>query len=982
MIFRILKNLMSRRTVCVVLCGVCFLLITPGKGLSQGFYLFGRNKVQYMNFNWHILDTPHFEIYYYPEMQTLAERGAYFAEEAYSDFSKKFNIHIDRKIPLIFYSSHLHFQQTNVTPGYIPEGVGGFFEFLKGRVVVPSDGSITRFRHVIRHELVHVFTHSKVFQVSKNHKQLFKGGIPLWLIEGLAECWSGPWNGQAEMVLRDAVISGYIVPLSQMYRIEGTFLMYKEGEQFLRYYEEKYGSEKILLLLENMWRGESFEKVLVRVTGVSFKKIDEEWTYHLKKRYYPIIQREDVPSMAAEKLTDFGYNSNPVFYSEHGKDYMVFISNRTGYTNIYMKSLDENFKNKSLEILVKGERSAEFESFHVFRSKINLNSDGMLAFVSKRGGQDALNLYDIPNRRIKKHFVFKNVVSLSSPCWSPDKQMVALTGINLDGNSDIYLINVSNGKINQITSDYYDDRDPSWSPNGRYVAFSSDRKLDKPEDGYNLFALDFHEQNIQQLTYGDHNDYAPVWSSDGKYLAYTSDKGGATNIWLLKSNLSEEFDSQLFASTAPGNSKSGNPLQSLIFKNVQQNPVGSSKQVTFITTGIFDPAWTSKGDLLFSSFENFNFQIQRLTLNLTADSKTEFVENVPASTNHQLWVPQQIQGEYKASTKPYKKRYNLDFVLGQIAQHPYYGTSGGSIFAISDMLGNDYYTILLFNNAQRRSDFMGSFNLALSRYAQGKRTNFVYGLYNLDYRWYNRFEGIFDKSEYGGFFGIEYPLSVFSRIEVTSNFSHVYKQFAEFNKNTRQSLLLSNYITYIKDNSLWVLTGPIDGHRYFFSLGHTSDLRYRNVGYYTVAFDYRYYYRLSFRSAYAVRVMNLYRSGKDIERMYMGGSWDLRGYRRFSLWGKKLSLVSQELRFPLLDQFSLVFPKAAISLTQVRGALFFDAGNAWENKLDEVLGSFGGGIRFNIGFVVIRFDMGKLIENHFSKLSKGLFTQFYFGWDF
>ena len=42
---------------------------------------FGRNKIQYEAFDWHILKTEHFDVYYYPEAQTLAEHGAHFAEE-------------------------------------------------------------------------------------------------------------------------------------------------------------------------------------------------------------------------------------------------------------------------------------------------------------------------------------------------------------------------------------------------------------------------------------------------------------------------------------------------------------------------------------------------------------------------------------------------------------------------------------------------------------------------------------------------------------------------------------------------------------------------------------------------------------------------------------------------------------------------------------------------------------------------------------
>jgi len=105
-------------------------------------YYFGRNKIQYDNFEWKILKTEHFDVYFYPEMQELAEIGAAFAEKAYSRMESKLNHNINGRIPLIFYSNHSHFQQTNTIPSFIPEGVGGFFEFMKGRVVIPANGTI------------------------------------------------------------------------------------------------------------------------------------------------------------------------------------------------------------------------------------------------------------------------------------------------------------------------------------------------------------------------------------------------------------------------------------------------------------------------------------------------------------------------------------------------------------------------------------------------------------------------------------------------------------------------------------------------------------------------------------------------------------------------------------------------------------------------------------------------------------------------
>lgn len=91
------------------------------------FYFFGRNKVQYEKFNWKVLKTEHFNIYYYDDFEELAEIGAKIAEDAYEEYKIKFNHVITVKIPLIFYNTQIHFQQTNITPGFIPEGVGGFF---------------------------------------------------------------------------------------------------------------------------------------------------------------------------------------------------------------------------------------------------------------------------------------------------------------------------------------------------------------------------------------------------------------------------------------------------------------------------------------------------------------------------------------------------------------------------------------------------------------------------------------------------------------------------------------------------------------------------------------------------------------------------------------------------------------------------------------------------------------------------------------
>lgn len=115
-----------------------FILLNVRTSQAQ-FVDFGRNKVQYSDFKWNTLTTEHFTIYYYEGAKDLAEQGAFFAEESYTLLQQKFKHSLNGRVPLIFYSSPLHFKQTNTTPGFVPDGVGGFFEFIKGRVVIPFE---------------------------------------------------------------------------------------------------------------------------------------------------------------------------------------------------------------------------------------------------------------------------------------------------------------------------------------------------------------------------------------------------------------------------------------------------------------------------------------------------------------------------------------------------------------------------------------------------------------------------------------------------------------------------------------------------------------------------------------------------------------------------------------------------------------------------------------------------------------------------
>ncbi len=199
----------------------------------------------------------------------------------------------------------------------------------------------------------------------------------------------------------------------------------------------------------------------------------------------------------------------------------------------------------------------------------------------------------------------------------------------------------------------------------------------------------------------------------------------------------------------------------------------------------------------------------------------------------------------------------------------------------------------------------------------------------------------------------------------------------------RKALLVSNTLSWVIDNTMWASTGPVDGTRARLIFAYTGDVKYSNVNYFTVITDVRHYLRLGYRSALALRGALFYNEGKEARRYYAGGSWDIRGYPRFSIRGEKLWLSSLELRFPLIDEINLRFPFINLGFVGLRGALFADAGGAWDNKYQESIGSVGFGFRLNLfGVIVLRYDIGKIIQDNFYRFQPGLFYQFFFGWDF
>ena len=918
----------------VVVAWVIIAALAVAPSLPAQYGYFGQNKIQYRRFDWRVLRGEHVDLYYYPEEEELGRVALAYAEESYDALERRFNHAVTRRIPMIVYASHSDFEQTNILPFIPPEGLLGVTEFLKRRVTLPFRGSYAEFRHTIRHELVHVFQLSIAAQTFGRYPRFRQVGLPLWWTEGLAEFFSAGEDSRDEMVLRDMTISGRLPTLNDLAYAYGG-LVYPVGGSIHRFLAEHYGEWRILELYNDMWKYNSFHAALLGVYGRSIEQLSEEWQYWMRQHYYPAVANQPPLAITARKLTELAIKPTAYQLADDSVPSFLFFSPSSGYTTIY----SENLAGRGRRAVVQGERSEQFESFHFFESRIDVNRNGVAAFSSKYAERDALFFWDLQKAKVVGRYQFPELVSILSPAWAPDGGSVVFSGLSVSGYSDLYRLwlkdpgdSLGAGRLERLTSDRYEDLDPTFSPDGRTIVFSSDRTPFGSDGAHNLFALDLASGAIRYLTYGDWRDEAPRWERDTDRIYFTSDRDGTFQIYSV-------------------------------------DALGTGRGETRTLNGAFDPQWVPgpHGGLLFDAFADLTFNIYvapRLD-----DAQSAFTLTAADSLPAASWTWGELSNpQYaRADGNPYERKFSLDFAAGDAGVAPGLGSAQGAVFVFSDLLADHrlYLSLSSFQTAGFGT-LLDNVSGTAFYLNQSRRINWGVGAFRQRGLFYEGdFNSLFQEESWGAFAQVRYPIDRFRRIvgEYRVERSDRLDLTTDgIDEPRRIGWLASNYLTYVKDNTLWLETGPIDGERYNLTTGLVNDLSNGRFDSWLMSADVRKYFRTSLHSALALRVLAYASGGERPQRIGIGGSWALRGYPQYGyVAGTRAWLVNAEYRFPLLDFLTIGFPFGAARFPSVQGALFVDYGRAWtETTADRgVLGASGLGLRMPVGPpLVLRLDLG------------------------
>jgi hypothetical protein len=925
------------------------------------FAQFGQNKVQYRSFDWRVLETDHFLIHYYTQESAAAHEAARMAERGYEYLADFFQHEFEDKIPVILYSTHQDFEQSNVIGGFIGESTGGVTESLKGRVTLPLTGSYAELNHVLVHELVHAFQ----FDLMKRSfiGQVGGRGLPLWMMEGMAEWVSNGVDPITTMWVMDAQLRDKIPSVQGLATVQD-IRVYRMGQALYEVIGRSLGPERVRRILKPRSRRErgidSDSLGTVRepppaatmtsategpppafasdsAEGQSLEQLWRAYAESLTAVLSADLMDPDSIPGVETVLKGRGYGrsfhlapvaapdgSRILYYSSTGFHNELFVAERT----------KRGWRSRPM---VTGQKTPDLEGLPLVSASADWSADGRhIVFVSTQQGRDVLQIMNYRRRRIVRTLK-PELLTIANPSFSPDGRWIVFSSLK-GGEEDLFAVDVETERLVRLTDDAYAERTPRFSPAGDEIIFATDRGAET-----DLQHLVFGPWNIARMKLrvvdGDilggsvvqvidtaSDDFAPVWSPTGNAVAFVSDRIGTYQVYTYDFATGE----------------------------VRQRTRFLSGVIGIVPTG---PAvsWAKSNEIFYSVFQNGGWHIYR------TDGFPEDLPGEPDEERMQLTrsYPPDVHTDadlfISSEERKYRTRLTPEYAVVGALYIGNSGAAGSGQLLLGDMLGNHY--LLIAGNL--RTDFDQS--EFLLQYANlGGR--WQWGMAGYQYRDdylvitdpnSNRLESTIRRG-----FGMQlyYPFNRFRRIEFlmdvrTENESHFVLRTQGIDSLAVQEETLNRRFWYaipglalVQDNTSYSGFTPIAGGRWRAEFYNA----FGQVEYQFALLDWRRYYNVHRRGALAVRLLTAGSWGRNQQLLRIGGPETYRGADFSEMIGTRTAIANIEARFP-------IFPSTEL----IRGVIFFDAAATWFETTgfdaDRINTAVGFGVRGFIG-LPLRFD--------------------------
>jgi hypothetical protein len=921
-------------------CGSAALLFAgagaaPAAAQTQFVPYYGKNNIHYDRFDWSVYTTEHFEIYYYPELQHHLERIASYAESAYQQISADLHHDLSFKVQMILFKTHSEFQQQNVAPGLVQEGVAAFAESYRQRILLPIDEPPDRLYGLVVHELTHQFEYDIIPQ------SLIRQRVPLWVNEGLADYERGAWTPLDLMQVRDAAVADNVPRMSELEGYgSGTNprLVYNLGHALFEFVEARWGKEGIRQFLFALRKsviggGEDAYEEAFRMKPNEF---DQAFDRYLKDRFKPFRDKE--------RPADYGLDLAP---KREETDFTQALSIAPSPSGDLIAVVTVNLKDRELDIVLISSKDGaivrnltsgfdkDLGFSHIVQSSTHFNTmpwmswspkGDRLAYFVRTEKERTLIVQNVLTRNIEVRVPMRFVDEPESPTFSPDGRTVAFSALR-GGIGDIYSVDLDSSSFVNLTNDAFADYGPSFSPDGRFIVYNV-----RVSGNQKLFRLDLDTKAKTQLTFGTHDD------SGAQFVSATSIVFSSTAT-----------DPAL--SLAPEVARNGNVFNIWTLDLT----TGELQQYTDALGGNLVPIVLNSGDshrIAFVTYYKDEYGIHTLDRKepLHTAASADFgapgpIIDFQAPLAHTL----------VAANARKKRRFEKMFLEGRppvnLGVTNNGDVFGGTQLSFGDVLGDQQFNLYAASIAQYRSLAFSYLNLSRRfQYAlQGfSQTQFFYGA--LEGVFYDptfaplisRDNAVATRTVRGGTLFGYYPFDRYRRLEFSGGFVQLREEYTDQavqdylnfyalqpQQVFRDGSLVPFGVAYVQETTVFREFGPLAGST--MRLGYDVSPKIGNtLSRQTFDVDARYYQRLATTGVLALRLRGFKSTGEFPDYVFFGGNSEMRGYDYLQFIGQNAVFANAELRFPIID--AALTPIGVIG--GVRGVFFANIGGGWFDDQD------------------------------------------------
>ena len=495
---------------------------------------FGKNRVQFDEFEWYYFRFQKFDTYFYAGSKDIALETATIANANIKDLENFFEHQLNQRIVFVIYQNLSDFRQSNVglNTGDQQYNIGGVTKVIDNIAFIYIEGDIASLERQIKAAIASIILNEMLYGLDIKNKIANNTLItmPEWYLAGLIAYVSEDWDSEADQKTKIGILSGDYDNFNHLTGEDAKIA----GHAIWNYVAKTYGRQVIPNIVYLTRVTKNLESGFLYVLGSSLSMIQTGWTNFYKLQYETYNYSAEPPEATdLIKRNRKHVNYYQLQYSSNSKK-AAWVENKYGKYWIKVKDLQTGKISK----VFKREHKLEQITDHTYPIVRWHPSGKLLGFIIEKEGEIYYMTYNFDSQEIKE-IEMTALEKLNSFDYSNDGLSLVISGFN-NGQSDLFIFNIAANTLVNITQDNADDYNPKYINNSRQIAFCSKRDVAELGNRNNnnlptqkfddIFVYDIKTQTIEQITDTEQIEESQVGFANNSYI-FLSDENGINNMY-------------------------------------------------------------------------------------------------------------------------------------------------------------------------------------------------------------------------------------------------------------------------------------------------------------------------------------------------------------------------------------------------------------------------------------------------------------------